>query len=541
MKNYGDDELIANPFAFAAQAPAAPAMAAPVAAPVIQADASAAKPVLNSQPIGRDGSLGTYSQVQGPKMRPVYSGVNRNGDLTGFLGYEQDPSQGVVDVPKPDAILAEQARLGGKEIEPIYAQTTNTRGIGGASETVSYGPPIGYRYDNGQSQYVNFDAGGQYQGTADRQNLGTLIKDLAPLALAALGANFLVPMLSGAGAGGAGLLADTVALGAGEVATLTAEQIAAANAASYAAKAAQAIPSLAELVASGTGAGSAGALNFSTLLANPAALDAAYGLLSQTPLIPPPFPNTPPPGFEPPAPPPPPLPNTPPPGFEPPGPPPLPNTPPPGFEPPGPPPLPNTPPPGFEPPSPKLPSWATIPNALLAANLVANVAKANETTPTAAPFTMTPYVPPSGKPFANLGMSPIAAPYTPTRIAGQYDPTMTPGGVSPYELIMQQMQAPKNLYADFEAGTNIGGYDPQRFVVPPAEAAAALPNNMGGMINKSRMVGPDPMGPDNGFASIQDGEFVMNRKATQKYGIELMNAINSGKISKGKLSGLLQA
>jgi len=100
---------------------------------------------------------------------------------------------------------------------------------------------------------------------------------------------------------------------------------------------------------------------------------------------------------------------------------------------------------------------------------------------------------------------------------------------------MQQMQAPKNLYADFEAGTNIGGFNPQRFVT------AAPPNNMGGMINKSRMVGPDPMGPDNGFASIQDGEFVMNRKATQKYGIELMNAINSGKISKGKLSGLLEA
>ena len=189
----------------------------------------------------------------------------------------------------------------------------------------------------------------------------------------------------------------------------------------------------------------------------------------------------------------------------------------------------------------KLPSWVNPTNALLAASAVSSIAKANETAPTAPTFTMAPYVPPSGKPFANLGMSPIATPYTPTRILGQYDPTMTPGGVSPYELIMAQMQAPKNLYADFEAGTNIGGFDPQRFVVPPAAAAAALPNNMGGMIDKSRMVGPNPMGPDNGFASIQDGEFVMNRKATQKYGIELMNAINSGKISKGKLSGLLEA
>ena len=183
-----------------------------------------------------------------------------------------------------------------------------------------------------------------------------------------------------------------------------------------------------------------------------------------------------------------------------------------------------------------LPSWATIPNALMAAGLISSIAKANETAPTAPTFTMAPYVPPSGKPFANIAMSPIATPYTPTRILGQYDPTMTPGGVSPYELIMAQMQAPKNLYADFEAGTNIGGFDPQRFVTP-----AAPSNFKGGMIDKSRMVGPNPMGPDNGFASIQDGEFVMNRKATQKYGIELMNAINSGKISKGKLSGLLEA
>ena len=187
-----------------------------------------------------------------------------------------------------------------------------------------------------------------------------------------------------------------------------------------------------------------------------------------------------------------------------------------------------------------LPSLETVKNALTIGSIAAG-ALGNKDEPAAPTFTMAPYVPPSGKPFANIAMSPIATPYTPTRILGQYDPTMTPGGVSPYELIMAQMQAPKNLYADFEAGTNIGGYDPQKFVIPPAAAAAAPPNNMGGKIDKSRMVGPNPMGPDNGFASIQDGEFVMNRKATQKYGIELMNAINSGKISKGKLSGLLEA
>ena len=451
--------------------------------------------------------------------------------------------QGKIDVPKPPAILAEEQRLGGKQLEPVYAKGDAGGGRGGGN-IVEYGPPIGYRYDNGQSQYVNFDATGQYQGTADRQNLGTLIKDLAPLALAALGANFLVPMLSGA-AGGAGLLGAegaTAALGAGQVAAaaplaFTPEMIAAgaftpgsigaAGAASGAltgeALAAAgglvtqgATPALVEMatqgaqnylesgggaqagagggpngtdifretsvnqgVASGLGPGSMGAEMAATGGLTAEQLAAAAGTTGAgTGLL--------------------------------------------------------------SSASSSLPSLETVKNALTIGSIAAG-ALGNKDEPAAPTFTMAPYVPPSGKPFANLGMSPIATPYTPTRILGQYDPTMTPGGVSPYELIMAQMQAPKNLYADFEAGTNIGGYDPQKFVIPPAAAAAAPPNNMGGMIDKSRMVGPNPMGPDNGFASIQDGEFVMNRKATQKYGIELMNAINSGKISKGNLSGLLQA
>lgn len=610
MINYGDDELLANPFAFAAQAPAAPAMLAPVAAPVVQAAAPVA-----------------------PVAAPTGS---RRGDVQPApTGPSNDQIKaGIVEVPKPPAILAEEQRLGGKQLEPIYAQGTISRGRGGASETLDYGPPIGYRYDNGQSQYVNFDASGEYQGTVERQNgidpalLLMLLPILGPMAFEALGLT---------GAGGAGLLGAegaTAAFVPGEIAALNTgggltvggagaagmgggagltaalgTDLAAGGlltagntglAAMGGAAGLTALPSLstlagAPLAAAGTGlaamgggagltaAGAGGGAVNAGLLGETAALGAGEGLTTGgagasgmgggtgltatlgtdlagggaltagnaglatmgggTGLTA----------------------------------------------------LSNI---GASAGAPltaaglgltsmgggtglttaaagggtvgaggvipaggtlvgsggvisggtglgtvgsSLPSWATVPNALLAASTLSSIAKANETTPTAAPFTMAPYVPPSGKPFANIAMSPIAAPYTPTRILGQYDPTMTPGGVSPYELIMQQMQAPKNLYADFEAGTNIGGYDPQRFVVPPAAAAAALPNNMGGMIDKSRMVGPNPMGPDNGFASIQDGEFVMNRKATQKYGIELMNAINSGKISKGKLSGLLEA
>ena len=653
--NYGDDELranqkmlrsmsndaVSNPFAFAAPAPVAPAMLAPVAAPVAAYQAPTAREMRDG--VGKDGQVAALSQTQGYGMVPVYKAQEGRGPDRGppvLMGYEFNPYEAgltTVDTPKPAAILAEEKRIG-KEMEPTYATYTAPRKGpgGGGGESVAYGPPTGYRYDNGQSQYVNFDASGEYQGTVKRQST---IEQLAPL-LAVLGAAYLGPLafeaLGLTGAGGAGLLGAegaTAAFVPGEIAALNTgggltvggagaagmgggagltaalgTDLAAGGlltagntglAAMGGAAGLTALPSLstlagAPLAAAGTGlaamgggagltaAGAGGGAVNAGLLGETAALGAGEGLttggagasgmgggtgLTATlgtdlagggaltagnaglatmgggtgltalsnigasagapltaaglgltsmgggtglttaaagggtvgaggvipaggTLV----------------------------GSE-------------GVISGG---------TGVGTVASSLPSLSTIKDALTVASLVAG-ATGNAGTSTAAPFTMAPYVPPSGKPFANIAMSPIATPYTPTRIAGQYDPTMTPGGVSPYELIMAQMQAPQNLYADFEAGTNIGGFDPQRFVVPPAAAAAALPNNMGGMINKSRMVGPDPMGPDNGFASIQDGEFVMNRKATAKYGIELMNAINSGKISKGKLSGLLEA
>jgi len=63
----------------------------------------------------------------------------------------------------------------------------------------------------------------------------------------------------------------------------------------------------------------------------------------------------------------------------------------------------------------------------------------------------------------------------------------------------------------------------------------------GGQVTMNRLLGPNPMGPDDGYGGLDDGEYVINAKSVGKYGIELMNAINAGKISKGKLRGLLEA
>jgi hypothetical protein len=65
--------------------------------------------------------------------------------------------------------------------------------------------------------------------------------------------------------------------------------------------------------------------------------------------------------------------------------------------------------------------------------------------------------------------------------------------------------------------------------------------NKGGQVTMNRLRGPNPMGPDDGYGGLDDGEYVINAKSVGKYGIELMNAINAGKISKGKLRGLLEA
>jgi hypothetical protein len=62
----------------------------------------------------------------------------------------------------------------------------------------------------------------------------------------------------------------------------------------------------------------------------------------------------------------------------------------------------------------------------------------------------------------------------------------------------------------------------------------------GGYVSMQNLQGPNPAGPDDGYAALKDGEYVINDQAVNQYGIELMNLINSGKISKGELLGLLE-
>lgn len=91
------------------------------------------------------------------------------------------------------------------------------------------------------------------------------------------------------------------------------------------------------------------------------------------------------------------------------------------------------------------------------------------------------------------------------------------------------------------SGAPSGGSDVGRSAPGSAHEGQGGSNySQGGHVSMMHLQGPNPMGPDDGYAALKDGEYVINDKAVKKYGIELMDAINSGKISKGKLRGLLE-
>lgn len=147
----------------------------------------------------------------------------------------------------------------GTGVEPVYAKKLGGHGGDTLMDDLSK-PPVGYRYDNGQSQYVYLDLAGNPTGTVENRGsgIGSQILDMgktvAPLALAALGANYLPGLLNGAAGGGGGGLLEA-AVGGGGAGT-----------------------SIGEMVASGLAPGSAGAYGAASGLLTGDALAAAAGL-----------------------------------------------------------------------------------------------------------------------------------------------------------------------------------------------------------------------------------------------------------------------
>lgn len=53
------------------------------------------------------------------------------------------------------------------------------------------------------------------------------------------------------------------------------------------------------------------------------------------------------------------------------------------------------------------------------------------------------------------------------------------------------------------------------------------------------LLGPNPDGPDEGYAKLQRGEYVVRKKAVNKYGEDFLEALNEARLPKSKLKSLL--
>lgn len=160
-------------------------------------------------------------------------------------------------------------------------------------------------------------------------------------------------------------------------------------------------------------------------------------------------------------------------------------------------------------------------------------------------------------PFANAtqGFAQNFQNYQSIAPGAQYNPAVTPGGASPYSLIMGQMQPMGNPYAGVVAGTAMGGYNPGLYdqiaaantAKTAAEQAAATQSNQqestglakGGMVHGGLMFGGNPPGPDDGAVNLDLGEYVIKKSSVDKYGKGLLDMINEGKVPAKKMKSLL--
>jgi hypothetical protein len=187
-------------------------------------------------------------------------------------------------------------------------------------------------------------------------------------------------------------------------------------------------------------------------------------------------------------------------------------------------------------------------------------------------------------------------------IGAQYNPAVTPGGASPYSMVMGQMTPFQNPYANFVPGTSLGGYNPNLYsdiatnnaaaaaakaaaenqaantalmmtggpgdstgdaaaataaataAANAANAAAAVTGesvsvsgetgeSVSGIYNKGGIVdglfGPNPPGPDDGAGLLDRGEYVIRKSSVNKYGRGLLDMINEGKMPAKKIRSLL--
>lgn len=137
----------------------------------------------------------------GVPVSRTQTGVDRAGNPVYSNNSTPTPAAQDASTFKEPSWVANAKQTIGTGVVPVYPMRT-VHGGNQAEDTSA--APIGYKYDNGQSQYVYLDLAGKPTGTVENRGSGIfsqvtdMAKTVAPLALAALGANYLPGLLGGA-------------------------------------------------------------------------------------------------------------------------------------------------------------------------------------------------------------------------------------------------------------------------------------------------------------------------------------------------------
>jgi hypothetical protein len=79
-------------------------------------------------------------------------------------------------------------------------------------------------------------------------------------------------------------------------------------------------------------------------------------------------------------------------------------------------------------------------------------------------------------------------------------------------------------FEDSDFGYDFGGGGGGKYF--DDQSAATIEFAKGGKVTPDRLAGPNPAGPDDGYATLKNGEFVLNKDAAKAIGYELLNRLN---------------
>lgn len=104
---------------------------------------------------------------------------------------------------------------------------------------------------------------------------------------------------------------------------------------------------------------------------------------------------------------------------------------------------------------------------------------------------------------------------------------MTMAGIAPSFLSLGGM--------DSGQGGGAGGVNAADLGASLAEGNTTGMFSKGGRVTRDKLGGPDPAGPDDGFAGLDENEYVIRAAAARKAGPQALNRLNSGRFNKAAL------